>query len=527
MLEFKVKKAMQKTKFNKHWQFCVGSCHAAMAMRTDYIKQLKKVHDELGMQYVRFHGIFCDDMKTLQNMTNVIPLPGGERFKEQSFHRCGIVYDNILEIGMKPFVELSFMPNELAKEPTSPNANFYGSNFNMPADFSRWVSYVQDFILYLLHRYGKEEVRTWYFEVWNEPDLQGSFFNGTQEDYFKLYEITAKAIKEIDSDLLVGGPATSGSRWIRELVEHCKKHRIPLDFVSTHQYAGDPLIGVSEPGSLDEERPKEKLAQARKLLDQLPETMSPLEVLRLIFEDPSEKEKIKYGVFPNNARLVKEQAQGLPVFYTEWNTSAIFSSYTNDTRKTAAYDVRAILDVERDVTGSSIWCFSDIFEELHQFTEEFHGGFGIQTLNGIAKPVYYALQMLADAGDMRIDLGKEALSQEVGIAAFEKGREKQIMLFRHKMKQEELPREKVYVEVEVDEKPQKVILKRIDENHCNPLRVWEEMDKPKDLNHAEINEIIQKSRMYEEEMPYDYANGILSINADLGVNDVYFIKIEY
>lgn len=390
IIDLKLSESVKTRPFNKHWQFCVGSCHASLAARSDYARQLKHIHDELGIEYVRFHGIFCDDMHTISDFTDVLPIPGGERFREVDFYRCGLAYDNVLASGMKPFVELSFMPSTLAKNPKHGKA-FYGSNFSTPRDYDEWRGYIQAFVRYLLNRYGKEEIESWYFEVWNEPDLQGMFFKGTMNDYFKLYDVTARAIKDVNSNLRVGGPATSGSKWIKSFVDHCEKNRVPVDFVSTHQYAGDPFQGISDCGGPEsdvDEIPSEQpdmsaFAAAAQMFSQLQQTMPLLDVIRTMFGDPTETKEIPNDTFRRNAAIVKRQADGIPLFYTEWNLDSTFGAESNDTRKVAAYLVKAALDIEQSVTGSSVWCFSDIFEELHQFTREFHGGYGLQTVNGI------------------------------------------------------------------------------------------------------------------------------------------------
>lgn len=558
MMEFNITRNAKTEKWNKHWQFCVGSGHAAFALRADYAKQLKFIHDELGIRFVRFHGIFNDDMHTLDNFTHILPIPGMECHQERSFYLCGAAYDNILACGMKPFVELGFMPQALAKNPEH-GVNFYGSIFSDPRDHAEWAEYIKAFIRYLLHRYGQQEVESWFFEVWNEPDLQGSFYQGTQEDYFKLYEVTAKAIKEVCPSLRVGGPATSGSKWVKRFVDYCEKKALPLDFVSTHQYSGDPLGGVKDEGGPDgmtddiaektktEERhgnrssdaaaevsarpeetdPREMLmSMIAKAMSNVPEDASCLQILRTIMGDPSETSEIPNFAFRENSGIVKQQAKGLPVYYTEWNMQATFSAYSNDTRKTAAYDVKTALDVEKNVTGSSVWCFSDIFEEFHQFKEEFHGGFGLQTIHGIPKPSFYGLKMLAQAGDERYVLGDEATDGEIGIAAFRDKGKRQVLLFRQKMKQLDLQKERAEVSVELDHAPKGVFLQRIDEEHCNPLKVWEEMGSPADLNPAEVNEIIEKSAMTAEELPYIYEDGKVSFHAELGVNDIYFVTIQ-
>ena len=206
------------------------------------------------------------------------------------------------------------------------------------------------------------------------------FFSGTKEDYFKLYETTARAIKAVDEKIRVGGPATSGSMWIRDFRKFVEENNVPCDFFSTHQYAGDPLGGIETEGEIDEAAkadeaaPQESLeaqqaamaaAFMKKLATAAGKTF--LDGWRAIMEDKSETEDLPDNVFRVNSAITRKQAGNTPLFYTEWNENAIFGAATNDTRKVAAYDVKAALDVEANVDGSSIWCFSDIFEEMHQF----------------------------------------------------------------------------------------------------------------------------------------------------------------
>ena len=517
----------------RHWQFCVGSGHALLALRTDYVRQLKWIHDTLGIERVRFHGIFCDDMRTVQDLSAQMPLPGAEEFGEYNFNAVGLAYDNVLEAGMKPFVELSFMPEKLAlKEENRPLKGmfFYKPNIVPPADDEQWKAYIQAFLRFLIHRYGIEEVRTWYFEVWNEPDLPVAFWNGTRDEYFHLYEVTARAIKEIDPQIRVGGPATSGSKWVESFLTFCRRQSVPVDFVTTHQYAGDPLGGVEDQGEPVENKQggdtwQEGMRRMAESLQNNPEKTF-LSGFRTLMPDKSETTDIPDDLFRKNSRTVREQAGSLPLFYTEWNENAIFSAYTNDTRKVAAYDVRAALDVAENVDGTSIWCFSDIFEELHPFPQEFHGGFGMMSQHGIPKPVYHAMKMLRDAGDERLDLGCDATAGEVGYAAFRKDNKLQVLLFRQKMKNLELPPEPVHLCITGWEGNAAVTVRRVDENHGNPLKLWEEMGKPVELNRAEVEELKNRSAVEEEIWPASVQDGCVLLNAELGVNDVYFFTIR-
>ena len=530
-MEFTIRADAPRIPHKKHWQFCVGSGHALLALRTDYTRQLKFIHDTLGIERVRFHGIFNDDMRTRTNLSQMFPAPGAEAFIEENFRACGLAYDNVLAAGMKPFVELSFMPKALSRNGTE-GAFFYKPCVDVPADHEAWGDYVQRFVRFLIHRYGAQEVRSWFFEVWNEPDLQVVFFTGDREAYFRLYETTARAVKAVDPELKVGGPATSGSKWIVSFLRFCREHEVPVDFITTHQYAGDPLGGVEDQGeALDEERKgggESWPERIRKMGGRLAATeeKSFLAGYRAINPDQTETSEMPNDNFRKNAAVVRRQTDGLPLFYTEWNLNAGFASYTNDTRKVAAYDVKTALDVADNVDGSSIWCFSDIFEELHPFVQEFHGGFGMLSQSGIPKPVYYGLKLLADAPETRLDLGPDATDGEIGIAAFEGEGETHVLLFRQKMKQLELPGEEAVIQIELPRKPKRVTLRRIDEEHGNPLKLWEEMGRPDYLNRGEVESLKARSAVEEEDWPFTWEDGALTLRAELKVNDVYGFVIR-
>lgn len=534
-MELIIKNNLPTKPYEKKWQFCVGSCHASTLLRADALKILKRVHDELGIKRVRFHGTFNDDMGTLCNFPMVFGLPIGEQIVETNFYKIGVVYDNLLAIGLKPFVEISFMPQLLAADPT--RSFVYGSIHSLPKDMDKWCSYIREYLAYLFHRYGEEEVASWYFEVWNEPDLAKTFFKGSKGSYLEFYAATAKAIKEFCPRLRVGGPASSASRWIDEFVDYCEKNKVPVDFISTHQYLGEPFLGVSEEdahktfeemeaqAAVEAEAEKKRLAYLKTAMDALPEDISLLDALHTVLGggDGTQKD-CAADLLPRNARIVKEQAKGLPVFYTEWNLSASFGARGQDMRKVAAYDVKTSLAIEDIVDGNSIWCYSDIFEELHQFKEPFHGGYGMVTYTGIPKPVFYGMRMLAQAEENRILLDESQFT-EVEAAAFEGDREKQVILFRQNIIQSEAEPEPVKLSIELAEQPQRVFLQRIDEGHCNPRKIWEEMGSPNDLNRAEVEYILKASDMIDEEVEFDYKNGVLTAQAALGINDIYFFRI--
>lgn len=517
-MEITVKKSTPVKEFNHHWKFCVGSAHAAYALRHDYTEQLARLHKDLGIERVRFHGIFDDSMHTLTKATDIMPFPFGGSYTEQSFRQCAVAYDNIISAGMKPFVELSFMPKNLAKSRFARGAFFYKPIVCMPKTLEMWQTYIKSFVKFLIERYGIEEIRTWYFEVWNEPDLPVVFFYGKQKDYFKLYSATVRAIKETDDKIRVGGPSTSGSKWIKEFLDYCRETNTPVDFVSTHQYSGDPIAGIENSG--------EKISINAETLAGLKyrRTLNHgniLDLFRKFNGVGGVTAAFKENALTESAENVKKLVGDLPLFYTEWNLCASFSAPCNDTSMQAAYDLHTIIGSQKSMDGSSIWCFSDLFEEFHQFPEEFHGGFGLMTQSGIKKPTYRALQFLNEAGNTVCDI---PLTGGADAAVFKKEGETHIILSKLSFKDLK-DAETVVIRLETD-KPESVILNRIDENHCNPLKIWEEMGKPQVPTPAQLEKIKSKSEIIDESVDFEYSEGYVEIHTTVSANEIQRIIVK-
>ena len=331
------------------WEHTVGSGHATLALRADWQAQLRRAHDELGMKHVRFHGILDDDMGTLICQSDELLY---------SFFNADQIIDFLLSIGMRPFVELSFMPTALASGDKT--AFHYKGNVSAPKDLDAWGTLISGLVGHWVDRYGIDEVRQWFFEVWNEPNLD-AFGDADQAKYFELYRHTSKVIKAIDGELRVGGPTTAANAWIDAFVAFCEANDVAADFVSTHHY---PTDAFGKPGDDTE-------AQL---------AASPRSALR------------------DQAAEVKSKAGGRPVYYTEWCTSSNPRDPLHDEPWAAAFIVKTVLEARGLVEGYSYWTFSDIFEENYFPSVPFHGGFGMQNIHGIAKPAYRAFQLLHGLG---------------------------------------------------------------------------------------------------------------------------------
>ena len=151
--------------FPKYWIKCVGGGHAALGLRKDYQDHLKKVRDELGVEYIRFHGLLCEDMQVVR-MPFYRSIPGyiGREFKKRlsySFYHIDQLFDFILSIGMKPIVEIGFMPEILASGKKT--VFYYNGNITPPKNYTEWNKLIHALIEHWADRYGIEELKAWYF----------------------------------------------------------------------------------------------------------------------------------------------------------------------------------------------------------------------------------------------------------------------------------------------------------------------------------------------------------------------------
>jgi xylan 1,4-beta-xylosidase len=323
------------------WEECFGSDRAVVALRQQWLSDLELVRKTTGMKSVRFHGLFNDEMGVW---------PSGS--KQPNFLYVDTVFDAMLERGVRPLVELSFMLGALASNKWT--IFWYRGNTTPPRDPSQWGELVGNLAKHLVDRYGVQEVSAWNFEVWNEPNI--AFWTGTKADYFELYRQSATAIKKVDKRLRVGGPATAMAAWVGDLLEFCASQQVPIDFASTHAYPDDPqakLFGEGVHHPLEEVLPR-ALTQVRK--------------------------QIKDSKFPD-----------MPLYLTEWCSQN--PAFIADTIKSTI----GLADM------MSYWTFSNVFEELGVPKNFLNSAFGLVGMRGVPRPSYYAFTLLHKLGDVQLD----------------------------------------------------------------------------------------------------------------------------
>ena len=356
------------------WSDCVGAGRIGEGLRESWRKQLEHCHKEFGFRYLRAHGLLHDEMRVYTEDKKGNPV--------YNFMYIDDVYDFLLSIGMKPFVELGFMPEKLASDSFKderPNFNedtvfWWKANVTPPKKYEKWDALIKTLVQHWTDRYGADEVKTWRFEVWNEPNLN-IFWRLAEKDrlpeYLKLYEHTAKAVKSVNKDYPVGGPSGAGPVFIEELIDYCNKKKLPLDFITYHTYGlGDGPSGLDQYGN------------------------------RKLFLHPSLHYVCDEANKPLSA-IVKKSKKKLPVYITEWNSSYSPVDPVHDSFFAGPFILEQLRNTEA-LDSMSFWTFTDIFEENGPAPRPFHGGFGLMSYQGIPKAAYWAYKYLSLLGSTEV-----------------------------------------------------------------------------------------------------------------------------
>jgi xylan 1,4-beta-xylosidase len=349
--------------FPHFWEQMFGSGRAVLTLRDSYRKDLRSVKGATDFHYVRFHAIFHDEIGVYDEDKQGKPV--------YNFSYVDQIYDGLLDNGVRPFVELSFMPKKLASSNVVQSFEYHPF-VAPPRDYLKWDGLISAFAAHLIERYGIAEVSQWYFEVWNEPNLDFWAGTPTQATYWTLYDHTARALKNVDARLRVGGPSTAQAAWVGAFIRHTADEHVPLDFVSTHVYANDKSEDVF---ATHEKIPRTHMVcrAAAKVRDEVRASQRP----------------------------------ELPIIWSEYN-----ATYLNDPAVTDSVFMGPWLaDTLRRCDGltqmMSYWTFSDVFEEQGPVKRPFYGGFGLIAAGGIPKPAFNAFKMLHQLGTERLDVAAE------------------------------------------------------------------------------------------------------------------------
>ena len=463
--------------FPHFWEEMFGSGRAILSLRDNYRRDLTDVHDQVGMRYVRFHAILHDEVGVYDEDAKGNPV--------FNFSYVDQIYDGLLARGVRPFVEISFMPRKLAaKEAIHPF--WYKQNVSPPKDYAKWDMLMRAFAQHLIDRYGIDEVSQWYFEVWNEPNIDFWAGEPKQATYFELYDHTARALKQVNPRLRVGGPATAAAHWVPAFIDHVTQAHVPVDFISTHGYADDSVEDM----------------------------FGTHEVIPM-------RDRVCRAVQMVHGQIRASALPALPLFWSEWNVPSYGELHARDNWYVGPALARDISECDGSVNMMSWWTFDDVFEEGGVTRKPFDGGFGLIAAGMIKKPSFYDFALLHQLGDVRLENHADnmlvtrrkdgtlavAVWNLVDMDKLAQGAPLSLQLnFRGISPTAELT------------------IQRVDATHGNPMTAYKAMGSPRYPTQAQVEALNKASTLPEPERQ-KLVNGTLELN--LPVNGLAVIEVQH
>lgn len=460
--------------FPHFWEQTFGSGRAILALRESYRSDLREVKKVADFRYVRFHNILHDELGVYDEDEQGRPI--------YNFSYVDQIYDGLLNNGVRPFVEISFMPKKLAlRQDVHPF--WYKQIVSPPKDYGKWDDLMKTLGKHLVERYGIDEVAQWYFEVWNEPNID--FWSGApkQATYFELYDHTALALKSVSSLLRVGGPSSSSAHWVDDFIKHAAAANVPIDFISSHSYGDDTVEDLF--GNHEEVPMDDRICRSiKKVHDQIEASARP----------------------------------GLPLMWTEWNVPSFDTLNARDTTYVGAALADDIRQCDGLVTMMSFWTFSDVFEEGGPKREPFDGGFGLMAMGGIKKPSYSAFGLLHQ-------LGNERIAQDASNVLVTRRPDGSLVIAAWNLVDPDRKGEIRNIEFKINGVPSDstVRVHRADSNHGNTLAAYKDMGSPRYPTQAQVRELNRKAEEASTQDDLRLSNGAIKLK--LPVNGLVILEI--
>ncbi len=434
------------TPFPHFWEQMFGSGRANLVMRKSYQDDLDLVKKVTDFRYVRFHAIFQDE--------NGVYSEDAQGNAVYNWTYVDHIYDALLDHGIRPYVEISFMPNKLAIRPDV-QGFWYKPNPAPPKSYAKWDALITAFAQHLVQRYGIDEVSQWYFEVWNEPNL--GFWTGqpSQSSYFELYDHTARALKAVNPRLRIGGPATAQAAWVPDMITHATENHVPLDFVSTHVYGDDSAKDVFHDGR----------------------SIPPHQMVCIAVDKVHQE-------------IEKSARPHIPLIWSEFNASYANHQDITDSIYMGPWLADTISNCDGKVDMMSYWTFSDVFEEQGVKKTPFYGGFGIVAEDSIPKPAYNAFAILHELGD-------ERLPAPVNEALVTRRKDGTIVIAAWNLVEPHVAGEDKTVTFDLKgiSSHAHAVIRRVDASHGDTLDAWKKMGSPKYPTKAQIEALRQASEI--------------------------------
>jgi xylan 1,4-beta-xylosidase len=400
------------------------------------------------------------------------------------------IFDIILSGDFIPIMHIGSMPDSLSSSPLSTVQEREDIDKYPPKDYNSWYSLVYNIVKHCAERYGKEKVARWKWELWNEPDLKG-YWLGTEEEYFKLYDYTAAAVKDALPETQVGGNSvtqsgTRGTPFLISFIEHCLRGTnfkngsigAPLDFITFHLKGTN--FAIYKIGNFTSEKRSAHIP-----------AFSPS--LEFILECASNN-LAKIAAIPGTA--------GIPVYVTECDidiglTISLYENPNVEYRNTEYYPAfqcalaKEILDISNSFPANPVKCIvtDGLFYPGYRI---FEGQRALFTAEEIEKPIFNAFRLLGKLGNERLQFAVSGNNNINGLAT-RHGDTIQIMVYNYYQDVTNRESEKALLSVRMpSSKSIKLTHYRIDENHSNAYSVWKSLGKPLIPNSDQMNQIVSR-----------------------------------
>jgi xylan 1,4-beta-xylosidase len=364
--------------------------------RQDCLEQLEKAYKDIGLRHVRAVGLFDDNLFVVGK--------DPKKFNEENskprknWQVIDYIFDSLLDIGISPIFTTTFMPECLA----SGNQTVFDTknNVTIPKNYAEWEELVEATLNHMVHRYGKNRMRSWYYEVWNEPNL-GAFYGGDMEDFFQLWKSTHKVIKKVDPNFRIGGPSTARAEWIQEFFDFTKKNNCETDYLICHIYNNDSEYAALSPFAGPQ---SDKINRSPNFLS---------------------------GVVKGVKELANANNFNGEIHWNEWGRSWFPYDPIRESANEAAFIVKSMSEISQYADYFAYWCLSDIYNQAGYGAETFHGNYGMLNLQGLKKPSYLAHQLLNQLGTQQISIEAETNFEHTGAIATENEKELKILLYAY------------------------------------------------------------------------------------------------
>jgi xylan 1,4-beta-xylosidase len=448
--------------FPHFWEKMFGSGRAALSTRESYRHDLRETKRITDFEYIRFHAIFHDELGLYDENKDGKP--------EYNFSYIDQIYDGLLENKVRPFIELSFMPKKLTSDANAQHAFWYKPNVAPPKDWDKWERLVETFTRHLVERYGEDEVAQWYFEVWNEPNLDFWVGNPKDTTYFELYDHAVRAVKRVSPRLRVGGPATAQAAWADRFLAHCKEKNVPVDFVSTHVYGNDSAEDVF--GTHEKISRNQMVCRAVKKVH----------------------EQIAASAYPE-----------LPLIWSEYNAAYDNNPAVTDAAYMGPFLANTIRECDGLTTMMSYWSFSDVFEEQGVVKKPFYGGFGLLAEDDIPKAAFNDFALLHRLGDTRLEV-----KSDTALVTRRKDGSLAIAVWNLFLPEEAGSPKTITLHFSGLKSGKKVRTTIVDGEHGSPLPAYAKMGRP-DFPTREQIETLQKAAALPAAREETLKNGTLTL----------------